>query len=59
LMADYVFYLKGFRKDPETAKKLLAVGEKPRDPKLAVVQLAAYTLVANTILNLDEAIMQN
>ena len=59
LMVDYVFYLKGFRKDPETAKKLLAVGEKPRDPKLAAVQLAAYALVANTILNLDEAIMQN
>jgi len=59
LMADYVFYLKDFRKNPEAAKKLLVVGEKPRDPKLAVVQLAAYTLVANTILNLDEAIMQN
>jgi len=59
LMADYVFYLKDFRKNPESAKKLLAVGEKPRDPKLAAVQLAAYALVANTILNLDEAIMQN
>jgi hypothetical protein len=59
LMADYVFYLKDFRKNPETAKKLLVVGEKPHDPKLAVGRLAAYTLVANTILNLDEAIMQN
>ena len=59
LMADYVFYLKDFRKNPETAKKLLAVGEKPCDPKLPANQLAAYTLVANTILNLDEAITQN
>jgi hypothetical protein len=59
LMADYSYYLKDFRKNPEMAKKLLAVGEKPRDPKLAVGQLAAYALVANTILNLDEAIMQN
>ena len=59
LMADYSFYLKDFRKNPEAAKKLLTVGEKPRDPKLAVGQLAAYALVANTILNLDEAIMQN
>ena len=58
-MADYVFYLKDFRKNPEMAKKLLVVGEKPRDPKLAVGQLAAYTQAANTILNLDEAIMQN
>jgi hypothetical protein len=35
------------------------VGEKPRDPSLPAAQLAAFTLVASTILNLDEAIMQN
>jgi hypothetical protein len=59
LIADYVFYRKNFQKNPETAKKLLAVGEKPCNPKLPANQLAAYALVANTILNLDEAIMQN
>ena len=33
--------------------------EKPRNAKLNAVELAAYALVANTLLNLDEAIMQN
>jgi hypothetical protein len=59
LMADYIFYLNDFRANPKAAEKLLAVGEKPRNPKLSAVKLAAYALVANTILNLDEAIMQN
>ena len=45
--------------DPATAKKLLAIGEKPYDQKLDVSTLAAYTLVANTILNLDETMSQN
>jgi hypothetical protein len=39
--------------------KLLSVGEKPHDPSLPADQLAAFTLVASTIFNLDEAIMQN
>ena len=58
-MADYIFYLNDFRANPKAAEKLLAVGEKPRNPKLPAVMLAAYALVANTLLNLDEAIMQN
>jgi len=59
LMKDYSFYLKDFRKNPKAAKRLLAVGEKPSNPKLPAAQLAAYTLLANTLLNLDEAITQN
>ena len=59
LMDDYNFYKNDFTKNPAAATKLLAVGEKPRDTKLNNIELAAYTLVANTILNLDEAIMQN
>ncbi|HAT20429.1 MAG TPA: hypothetical protein DCS85_09770, partial [Verrucomicrobiales bacterium] len=59
LLADFRFYLADFRKRPDAAKQLLAVGEKKADPKLPVVQLASYALVANTILNLDEAIMQD
>ncbi len=45
-----------FQNDKEAALKLVSVGEKPRDPKLDVVQLAAYTGVANLILNLDEVL---
>jgi hypothetical protein len=37
----------------------MSVGEKLWNPRLPAAQLAAYALVANTILNLDEAITQN
>ena len=59
LLADFRFYLADFKKRPEAAKQLLAVGQKKADPKRPVIQLASYALVANTILNLDEAIVQD
>ena len=59
LMKDFSFYLKDFREKPNAAKRLMSVGEKLRNPRLPAAQLAAYALVANTILNLDEAITQN
>jgi len=59
LMKDFRFYQKDFRENEKAASQLLSVGERPRDPGLPAAQLAAYSLVANTILNLDEAIMQN
>ena len=59
LMKDLEAYQSDFRKNPKAAMKLLSVGEKPRDPSLPPAQLAAFTLVASTILNLDEVIMQN
>jgi hypothetical protein len=45
-----------FQTKPESALKLLAQGEYPRDPKLDVKELAAYTEVASLILNLDETL---
>jgi hypothetical protein len=42
--------------DRDGAKKLLGVGDSPRDPKLDEAELAAWTTVASTILNLDETI---
>jgi len=45
-----------FAADPGAADALLAVGEKPRDPALPAPELAAWTTIASTILNLDEAI---
>ena len=59
LMKDFQAYQKDFRENPKAAMKLLSVGEKPHDPSLPADQLAAFTLVASTIFNLDEAIMQN
>jgi uncharacterized protein DUF1553/uncharacterized protein DUF1549/cytochrome c len=48
--------LKQYQDDREAATKLLAVGESKRDERLDVVELAAYTAMANTIMNLDEVI---
>jgi hypothetical protein len=49
MMADY-------RADTAGARALLSVGASPRDEKIPVGELAAYTAVANMILNLDEVI---
>ena len=46
----------GFAVAPDTAVALLATGERPRDPALAPAELAAWTIVASTIMNLDEAV---
>ncbi len=59
LMNDFRVYQTDFRANEKAASQLLSVGERPRDPNLPAAELAAYSLVANTILNLDEAIMQN
>ena len=48
--------LDGFRRDPASAKKLLAIGESPRDKRIDPAEHAAWTTVASVILNLDETI---
>jgi hypothetical protein len=48
--------LARYRADPAAAKKLLAEGESQVAPGLDAAELAAYTLAANVILNLDEVI---
>ena len=45
-----------FEQDPEAAERLLSVGESVPDPQLDAVRLAAWTVVANLILNLDEVV---
>ena len=45
-----------FRRDRNAALKLLSVGEAPRDKRIDVAELAAWTTVASAILNLDETI---
>jgi len=49
IMADY-------RDDTVGARALVSVGASPRDETIPVGELAAYTAVANMILNLDEVI---
>jgi hypothetical protein len=41
------------------ALKLLTVGESRRDDRLPAEELAAYTIVASVILNLDETVTKN
>jgi len=59
LLEDLHYYLKDFQKRPQEASQLLKIGEKPANKQLPPEELAAYTLIANTLLNLDEAIILN
>ncbi|MGL4550661.1 MAG: DUF1553 domain-containing protein, partial [Gemmataceae bacterium] len=45
-----------YRKDPAAAKKLIAVGAAKPDGKVAAEELAAWTMLASTVLNLDEVL---
>ena len=59
LKDDFIHHEEIFSKNPQAVGQLLKVGEKPNDPKLPPSALAAYAMVASTILNLDEAISLN
>jgi hypothetical protein len=56
LRAGYERTLANYRSDPSAALKLLGAGETPRDAKLDVAELAAWTGVAGVVLNLDEVV---
>jgi len=56
MLAAYRDHLAEFKADPDAAKKLIAIGEIPPDASLNASELAAWTMVANLILNLDEVI---
>lgn len=47
-----------FEKNSDAAKALLTVGDATSDTQLSPVELAAFTSVASTMLNLDEVIMK-
>jgi len=49
-------HLQRYRSQPSAAKKLLSIGESPRESELDASEHAAYTIIANLILNLDEAV---
>jgi hypothetical protein len=48
--------LKQYQADPEAARKLVHVGERPPRTDLDVVKLAAYTGLVSVVLNLDEVL---
>jgi hypothetical protein len=45
-----------FEKTPKDAEALLQIGEYPQRDLLADPAMAAYTIIANVIFNLDETI---
>ena len=48
--------LADYRRRADKAEALLKVGESPREAKLDPSELAAWTIFASTLLNLDEAL---
>ncbi len=56
LLATLEGSLAEFREDAEAARALISVGDSKPDPALDPVELAAWTVVGNLILNLDEVI---
>ena len=45
-----------FKDKPKEADKLIAVGESKADPKWKPYELAAWTMLANELMNLDEVL---
>jgi hypothetical protein len=50
------FFKKAYAADPKAAAALLAIGGSKSNPELRPPELAAYTLVARVLLNLDETV---
>jgi hypothetical protein len=48
-----------YAKDPAAARALLAVGEAPRNERLAIAEHAAWSQVAALLLNLSETVTRN
>lgn len=56
LLEGFDWHLARFRKEPEAARELLAIGDSASESSIDSVELAAYAAVASTILNLDECV---
>jgi len=48
--------LAQYKSDPKAATQLLAVGETKPSSKIDPTKLAAFTMVANEMMNLDEVL---
>jgi hypothetical protein len=56
---DFTKHLAKYQAQPEAAKKTIRNGESPPKPGLPEPELAAWTMVANLVLNLDETVTRN
>ncbi len=52
-------HLNRYESDEKSAAEAVAYGESKRDEKIKASELAAYTMVANLIMNLDEVVVRN
>jgi hypothetical protein len=58
VLSSYRDYLAFYQAAPDDATKLVSVGESKPAPKLAAPKLAAMTMVANELMNLDEVLVK-
>ncbi len=58
VMQSYDDYLSYYKSDTGDATKLISIGESKANPELAAPQLAALTMVANELMNLDEVLVK-
>jgi hypothetical protein len=56
MIAAFKDHLATYRREAAKAKQLIAVGELKPDAKLDPSEVAAWTMIANLLLNLDEVI---
>jgi hypothetical protein len=56
LAESFQVHLTKYQADKPAAEKLIVIGESKRNESLDAAELAAYTLVCNLILNLDEVV---
>lgn len=56
VMASLTALLRHYAEDDEAARALIGIGESPVPDDLPAGELAAYTMLANELLNLDEAL---
>jgi hypothetical protein len=56
LQKSYLDLRKHYSANGRAANQLLAVGEKQRDMRIPAPELAAWTMVASEMLNLDETL---
>lgn len=56
LLSQLQLHRTRFQQDSDAAGKLIATGQAPRDESIAPAELAAWTMIANLILNLDETV---
>jgi hypothetical protein len=51
--------LDHYQAHPDEAERLVTIGVAPPDAALARTELAAWTIAANVVLNMDELLTKN